>query len=55
MRTVLLAATLLVSARLAAQARDERTAAIGMRAHIEQVVLPGSELIAAPAPLGTLF
>lgn len=32
-----------------AQARDERTASVGMRACIEELVLPGGELIAAPA------
>ena len=36
---------------LFAQARDERTAAIGMRAVVEQLVLPGSELVAAASTL----
>lgn len=31
-----------------AQARDQRQAAVGMRAYVEQVVLPGTELIPAP-------
>ena len=39
-----LAAMVCVSALLSAQARDERTAGVGMRAHLEQVVLPGTEL-----------
>ena len=49
----LLGALLLValSGRANAQARDERKAAVGMRAHVEQLVLPGSELIAAPSTL----
>ena len=34
-----------------AQARDERTAAVGMRAVVEQLVLPGSELVAATSTL----
>lgn len=38
---------------LVAQARDERTATVGMRAHVEQVVLPGSELEPAPATFAT--
>lgn len=36
---------------LAAQARDQRTATVGMRAYVEQVVLPGSELVPAPSTL----
>jgi len=36
---------------LFAQARDERTAAIGMRAVVEQLVLPGTELVAAASTL----
>lgn len=35
---------------LVAQARDQRTATVGMRAFVEQVVLPGGELV--PAPVG---
>lgn len=38
---------------LAAQARDQRTATVGMRAFVEQVVLPGTELVAAPSNLKT--
>jgi hypothetical protein len=45
-RLALLAAAIAVP--LSAQARDERQAAVGMRAYLEQVVLPGSELIPAP-------
>ncbi|MEZ6035855.1 MAG: hypothetical protein R3F29_00140 [Planctomycetota bacterium] len=37
-----------VTAALAAQARDERQATVGMRAYVEQRVLPGTELVAAP-------
>ena len=36
-----------VTASLAAQARDQRTASVGMRAYIEQLVLPGAELVVA--------
>jgi hypothetical protein len=39
---------LLATAMLAAQARNERTASVGMRARIDEVVLPGTELAAAP-------
>ncbi|MBX3462204.1 MAG: hypothetical protein KF830_03460 [Planctomycetes bacterium] len=41
---------LLASLALAAapQSRDERSASVGMRSRIEQVVLAGSELVAAP-------
>jgi hypothetical protein len=39
---------LLLAAGLVAQARNERSATVGMRACIEELVLPGSELIAAP-------
>lgn len=42
------AAALLVAVA-AAQARDEREASVGMRAYVEQVVLPGSELVARPS------
>jgi hypothetical protein len=41
----------LLLAPLAAQAVDQRTAAVGMRARVEQVVLPGGELVPAPATL----
>jgi hypothetical protein len=34
---------------LPAQARDERTAAVGMRARIDEIVIEGSEVIVAPA------
>jgi hypothetical protein len=43
---------LLLAASAVAQARDERSASVGMRACIEELVLPGSELIAAPAVAG---
>ncbi len=45
-------AGLVVAATTTAQARDQRTAAVGMRAHIEQLVLPGSELGPAPSTFG---
>lgn len=52
-RQLLLAlASLPALGALPAQTRDERTAAVGMRAHTEQVVLPGSELQVAPADHG---
>lgn len=38
---------LLATGLLAAQARNERTATVGMRARIDEVVLPGTELAAA--------
>lgn len=38
---------------LAAQARNERSAGVGMRAFVEQVVLPGTELVPAPATMKT--
>ncbi|HZN37741.1 MAG TPA: hypothetical protein VFD82_03000 [Planctomycetota bacterium] len=38
---------LLATAMLAAQTRNERTASVGMRARIDEVVLPGTELAAA--------
>jgi len=44
-----LLAGLLLLPGLSAQARDERTASPGVRAHLEQLVLPGSELEAKPA------
>jgi hypothetical protein len=47
------AAAFAVATCLAAQARNERTAAVGMRAVIEQVVLPGSELAPAPSDAKT--
>ena len=37
-----------------AQARNQRVASVGMRAYVEQVVLPGSELIAAPSTTKTV-
>jgi hypothetical protein len=50
MKTSLQAAVLLLAAGfLPAQAKNEREATVGMRATIEQLVLPGSELIAAPS------
>jgi hypothetical protein len=42
------AAALLVACCASAQVRDQREATVGMRAYVEQVVLEGSELIAAP-------
>ncbi len=47
------AATLatLAAAPLRAQARDQRRAPVGMRAVVEQVVLPGTELEPAPSTL----
>lgn len=42
-------AGLCIGAAAIAQARDERTAAVGMRARIGQIVLPGTELKAAPS------
>ena len=44
-------AAALLAAPLAAQARDERTATVGMRAVVEGVVLPGTELVPAPTTL----
>lgn len=44
-------ALLASTALLTAQARDQRSASVGMRAFVEQVVLPGSEL--EPAPTST--
>ncbi|MBL8727445.1 MAG: hypothetical protein JNM25_03370 [Planctomycetes bacterium] len=41
-------AALLLAPAPAAQARDERTASVGMRARIDEVVLEGSELTVAP-------
>ncbi len=40
-----LLAGLLCAVAMPAQARNERSAAVGMRAYIEQLVLPGSELV----------
>ncbi len=45
------AAALVLGLALVAQSRDQRTAGVGVRAYIEQIVLPGSELIAAPTSL----
>lgn len=42
-------ALLAATAGAAAQTRDERTASVGMRARIEQIVLPGTELTSAPS------
>lgn len=36
---------------VAAQSRNERVAGVGARAYIEQIVLPGTELMAAPTSL----
>jgi hypothetical protein len=41
----------LLAAPLAAQARDERAATVGMRAVVEGVVIPGTELVPAPTTL----
>jgi hypothetical protein len=38
---------------LVAQARDQRATSVGMRAFVEQVVLPGTELAPAPSDLKT--
>lgn len=38
-----------LAATAAAQSRDEREASVGMRARVEQVMLPGSELVAKPS------
>ena len=46
-----LLASLLLTGVLVAQAHDERTAPIGMRAHIEELVLPGTELVVKAAKL----
>lgn len=45
------AAAALLAAPLCAQKRDERAATVGMRAVVEQVVLPGTELAPAPTTL----
>lgn len=45
--------TVLVTAFVVAQAKDQRKATVGMRAYIEQVVLEGSELVPAPADTST--
>ncbi|MCC7398449.1 MAG: hypothetical protein IT455_15370 [Planctomycetes bacterium] len=42
---------LLVTVALPAQSRDQRSAAVGMRAYVEQLVLPGSELEPAPGDM----
>lgn len=41
-------AIVLTGAALLAQGRDERTATVGMRARVDEVALPGSELVTAP-------
>ena len=46
-----LAAGSVLLVAIAAQSRNERTAGVGARAYVEQVVLPGTELIAAPTSL----
>ncbi len=48
-RTAIAAAASCIAAIAPAQARDQRTAAVGMRAYIDQIVLPGTELVAAAA------
>ncbi len=48
-----LAVLMLMLGSLLAQARDQRTATVGMRAYLEQVVLPGTELQPAPSTLKT--
>jgi hypothetical protein len=54
-RTIVRAAAIAaaLATGLAAQARDQRSAPIGMRAYVEQVVLPGGELEVAPATFAT--
>jgi hypothetical protein len=47
--SALAAVALCVAVDVAAQTRDERAAPVGMRARIEQLVLPGTELAAAPS------
>ena len=41
-------ATALCVTAASAQTRDQREATVGMRAHVDQVVLEGSELVVAP-------
>ncbi|MFY9342578.1 MAG: hypothetical protein WAT39_08815 [Planctomycetota bacterium] len=48
-----LAGVVTASAALPAQSKDERRAVVGMRARVDQVVLPGSELTPAPSSLKT--
>ncbi|HEB54337.1 MAG TPA: hypothetical protein ENI87_13880 [bacterium] len=43
---------LLLTVALAAQARDQRTASVGMRAFVEQIVIPGTQLEPAPSKFG---
>ncbi len=43
-----LASLCLCAVAAVAQTRDEREATVGMRAHVDQVVLEGSELVVAP-------
>ena len=50
-RVAAAAAALLAAAPARGQKRDERTAVVGMRAVVEQVVLPGTELAPAPTTL----
>lgn len=47
--TKFLLAVLTTAVLAVAQARDQRAAAVGMRANIEQLVLPGTELVIGPA------
>lgn len=42
---------LVLAAGLCAQKHDEHTASVGMRARIDELVLPGSELVAAPTTM----
>lgn len=51
-RAAFAAAFVVALGAVSAQSRDERTAAVGMRAVVEQVVLQGSELVAAPIVAG---
>ncbi len=44
----LLLATALCVTAASAQTRDQREATVGMRAHVDQVVLEGTELVVAP-------
>jgi len=44
-------AALVVVTPASAQARDQRQAVVGMRSYVEQVVLPGTELVPAPSTL----
>ncbi|MEO6596870.1 MAG: hypothetical protein ABIP94_19165, partial [Planctomycetota bacterium] len=42
---------LMLAVGLCAQKHDEHTASVGMRARIDELALPGSELVAAPSTM----